>query len=103
MTDESKLDVAVGRAARAQDLIDNELLAESFKTLEDAYIAAWRQSPIEDTAAREKLFLAVNVIGKVRDNLIAVLSNGKLAMAEIQQIAEAAERRKKFGFNKENA
>jgi hypothetical protein len=34
----------------------------------------------------------------VRDHLVAVLTNGKLAAAELKQIAETAERKKRFGI-----
>jgi hypothetical protein len=98
MTDENKLDHAVAKAARAQDLLDNELLAEAFRGLEDSYTAAWRATVIDDVAAREKLFLAINIVGKLRDHLTAIVNNGKLAQAELRELAQAAERRKRFGI-----
>ena len=49
-------------------------------------------------AGREKLFLAINIVGKVRDHLTSVIANGKLAQAELKELAEAAERRKRFGI-----
>jgi hypothetical protein len=98
MTDESKLEQAVAKAARAQDLLDNELLSEAFEGLEDGYTAAWRATLIEDVAAREKLFLAINILGKVRDHLSAIVANGKLAQVELKELAETAERRKRFGI-----
>jgi len=98
MSDESKLDQAAAKAVRAQQLLDNELLAEAFKGLEDNYTAAWRATTIDDAGAREKLFLAINIVGKVRDHLTAVVTNGKLAQAELKALAEVAERRKRFGM-----
>jgi hypothetical protein len=98
VNDESKLDIATGRAARAADLINNELLRESFTSLSDSYTNAWKETKIEDVASREKLFLAVNIVGKVQEHLIKVLNDGKLAAAQIREIAEAAERRKRFGI-----
>jgi hypothetical protein len=47
---------------------------------------------------REKLFLAVNVIGKVRDHLSGIVSNGSVAEAEIKDLRETAERKKRFGI-----
>jgi hypothetical protein len=96
--DEIKLSEAATKAIRAQDLLDNELLTEAFKSLEDNYTAAWRASTIDDIGAREKLFLAINVVGKVRDHLAAVLANGKLAQAELKELVQTAERRKRFGI-----
>ena len=60
---ESKLDQAAAKAVRAQNLLDNELLAETFQELEDSYTAAWRATTIDDVGAREKLFLAINIVG----------------------------------------
>jgi hypothetical protein len=98
MADESKLDRAVARAVRAQDLLGNELLSEAFGELENAYTAAWRSTTIDDVAGREKLFLAINIVGKVRDHLAAIVTNGKLAQAELKELAQVAERRKRFGI-----
>lgn len=98
MSDESGLDQAVTKAARAQELLDNELLTESFRTLEENYASAWRATTIDDVARREKLFLAINIVGKVRDHLNAVVANGKLAQAELKELAQVAERRRRFGI-----
>jgi hypothetical protein len=96
--DEIKLGEVAAEAMRAQDLLDNELLSEAFKGLEESYTAAWRATTIDDLAGREKLFLAINVVGKVRAHLAAIVANGKLAQAELQELAQAAERRKRFGI-----
>jgi hypothetical protein len=96
--DEAKLNKDLARATRAQSLLSNELLSEAFKGLEDAYTATWRATTIDDVSAREKLFLAINIVGKVRDHLNAIVSNGKIAQAELKQLAETAERKKRFGI-----
>ncbi len=98
MSDEARLDQAVSKAVHAQELLDNELLAEAFRGLEDNYTAAWRATTIDDVAAREKLFLAINIVGKVRDHLGAIVANGKLAQVELKELAQVAERRKRFGI-----
>lgn len=98
MTDEGQLNVAAARALQAQELLDNELLVEAFKTLEDNYASAWRTTAIDDVQGREKLFLAINLVGKVRDHLNAAVANGRLAQAELAELARSAERRKRFGI-----
>lgn len=97
MTDEIALTKAAERAARAQRLLDDDILKEAFKALEDGYIAAWRATTIDDISGREKLFLAINVIGKVRDHVTSVVNNGKLAQAELKTLRETAERKRRFG------
>lgn len=95
---EDALTKAAAKATRAQKLLEDDLLAEAFAALETAYIAAWRATKIEDVSAREKLFLAINVVGKVRDHLNTVVADGKLAATELKQLAETAERKKRFGI-----
>lgn len=98
MTDEFALNRAAAKAARAQALLDDELLKEAFDGLEQAYTGAWRATTIEDVSGREKLFLAINIVGKVRDHLNAIVSNGKLAAKELKDLADTAERKRRFGI-----
>lgn len=98
MSDEIALQKAVNRAQAARSLLESDLLNEAFKGLEDAYTAAWRGTTIDDVSGREKLFLAINVIGKVRDHLTSAVSNGSIAEAEIRALRETAERKKRFGI-----
>jgi hypothetical protein len=85
MTDD-KLEVAIGRGARAKELIDSEVLKDIFARIEDDYIAGWRATSARDTDARERLWLAVQVIGLVKDHL----DDGKLAQAELDRLAGLA-------------
>lgn len=98
MSNENKLIRDNGRGIRARVLLEDEMLVEAFKMLEEAYTLGWRNTSVGDTAAREKLFLAVNIVGKVRDHLTAAVTNGKLAQAELNEIAATAERKKRFGI-----
>jgi hypothetical protein len=101
-TDERQLQNDVTRAEQARALLDNLLLSDTFAALERSYLDAWRTTHVDDTAAREKLFLAVNVVGKVRDHLSKIISDGALAQRELKVLAEeivrAAERKKRFGI-----
>ena len=83
---EDKLQAAVSRAARAQALLENELLRDAFEKLEDDYVAAWKTWPAADRDGRERLWQAVNVLGKVRDHLARVLADGKLAQRELTDL-----------------
>jgi hypothetical protein len=98
MADESVLQQAAAKAARAQALLDDELLSEAFSALEASYASAWRGTVIDDVAGREKLFLAINIVGKVRDHLSSVIANGTLAKAELKELAQTAERKRRFGI-----
>jgi predicted metal-dependent hydrolase len=95
MNHELRLNADIARRARAQALLENELLQEAFARLEDRYLAEWRVTQFRDTDARERLWQAVNVLGKVKDHLGKIVSDGKLAQREIDQLAQ---RRKRFGI-----
>ena len=41
----------------------------------------------EETDKRERLWQAVHIVGKVRDNLKLILNGGRLAQAEIDNVA----------------
>jgi hypothetical protein len=87
---DDKLETAVARGARAKELLESELMKEIFTQLEADYIAGWRNSGARDTDARERLWLAVQIIGLVKDHLIIVANNGKLAQAEVDRLAKLA-------------
>jgi len=63
MTDD-KLEAAIARGARAKELLGSELLKEVFAQIESDYIAGWRHTSARDTDARERLWLAVQVLGQ---------------------------------------
>lgn len=84
---DAKLREDVSRAARAKDLVESEMLNEAFAELEKAYIEFWRATKVEDEKGREKLFLAVNMVGKVKQHLQMVLSNGVLARRELEEMS----------------
>jgi hypothetical protein len=95
---DDELHNAASRGSHAQSLLNDELLEECFKKLEEAYIATWRTTSFEDVQGREKLFVAINVIGKVKEHLGGVAANGELAKAEIEELVRVAERKKRFGI-----
>ena len=98
MIDELKANNEMSRGARARALLDNELLDEAFAALEAAYVERWRATHIDDERGREKLFIAVNVVGKVRAHLATITANGHIAAKQLDDLARDTERRKRFGI-----
>jgi hypothetical protein len=96
MSDELKLNAERERGARAEALLRNELLQEAFAVLEKRYVDEWRVTQFRDTDARERLWQAVNIVGKVRDHLATAVNNGKLAQRQLDDIANG--RPKRFGI-----
>jgi hypothetical protein len=92
MSDDDKLHTATVRAARAQALLNDELLTEAFDTITRSYLDAWSTTEIKDQDKRERLWHAVQVAGKVKRHLRQVIDGGKLAQREIDDLVG----RKKF-------
>lgn len=95
MTDNLHKDVA--RAREAELLLDNALLKESFAKLRTDYLAAWEGSNVRDTDARERLWQALQIVGLVQSHLKQVMSDGRLARAELGRLATIGEKNKRFG------
>jgi hypothetical protein len=98
MIDEIKANQDMSRGARAKSLLDNELLNEAFNALEAAYVERWRQTHIDDERGREKLFIAVNVVGKVKAHLSTIVANGSVAAKQLDDLAREAARKKLLGI-----
>jgi hypothetical protein len=84
MNDEDKTERAINRGAQAEALLRNELLQEAFAALDASYVQAWRTAPVRDAEMREKLWQAVNIVGKVKDHLSRIVADGKLSQADLK-------------------
>lgn len=87
MVDEIAATQATERAARAQRLLDDELLQEAFKSMDAEFIEKWRVTPVRDTEARERLWQAVNIVSLVRDYLGRAIINGRVAQRDLDELA----------------
>lgn len=95
--DEDKLSKAASKAARAQSLLQNELLAEAYAKIEAELISAWINSPPRDNDGRERAWNAVQANRNHRRYLETVVNNGKMAAAELRLVAETTEHKRLFG------
>jgi hypothetical protein len=84
---EDKLHAATVRRARAEALLNNELLKEIFRDLEADLHKTWSATTLPETAAREKLWTATQVLGDIRNMLYKAIGDGKVAQAQIDQMA----------------
>ncbi len=87
---EVKLLKSADRAFKAQQLLENDTFKDAFAALEASYIEAWRLSPPMAADQREKLHLAINVLGKVKEHIGKIVTNGKLAKHELAMKSKIA-------------
>lgn len=81
MTDHLDRDIARGK--QAEILLKSELLNEAFETLRAEYLKAWESTGARDTDARERLWQAFQIVGKVKTHLHQAVDSGKLAHFEL--------------------
>lgn len=84
------LQTQINKGVRAKIMMDDELVQSALAQLEADYLAAWKATKRSDGELREKLWIAVEVLGKFKEHLISVCNDGKLAMAEIQRMNKRA-------------
>lgn len=97
MTDEEgKLRDEIAAAMEAENALT--LLGSAFATLEAEYVKAWKNTPARDAEARERLWQAVQIVGKVESHLRAVAANRKIAERQLADIARLGERKRLLGI-----
>lgn len=79
--------IDAGKGSQAKELIENPILVEAFATLERKYLEAWRQSKPADQEERERLWLAVGILGEIQRHLRVVVDNGIIAARDIDKLS----------------
>ena len=91
---QDKLQQEVSQANKAKQLFENPLLKESFDKLKKLYAESLFNTGAKETEAREKLWLAYNVVGKVEQNLLEILDTGKLASKQLEEFRKSIKQQK---------
>jgi hypothetical protein len=73
------------RGVHAETLLNDELLKSVFVTLRAEYLRAWETSKYNATDDRERLWQAVQIIGKVESHLKTLIQDGHLARAQLNR------------------
>lgn len=80
---EGKAREKVDRGIKAETLLRNELLQEAFDYLENEFTNAWKNSSVEDTQARERLYMLCQNLSAVKGYIQSAVEDGKLAKAAL--------------------
>jgi hypothetical protein len=87
--DQHELDVKRARATHAQQLLEDPMLKEAFERVESVYMQAWRNSDPFASDTRERSWVAVQLLGDLKNSLIAVVRDGEAATAQLKKLAES--------------
>ena len=67
------------RARQANDLLQNTLLVEAFDTLRQELLQRWENSASDEAAARESIWLGLQLLERVRRHLESIVTTGDMA------------------------
>jgi hypothetical protein len=79
---------------RAREVLENEAFKQVFADYKTELTEQWMKSPARDEEGREKLWLAVSMLGKIEKMLRESLETGKLAKLELDHKKSMADRAK---------
>lgn len=82
-------------ANRAKEVLENEAFQQAFADIEAEFTKQWKDSPARDQEGREKIWIYLSILNKVKTHLETTLETGKLAQLEIEH-RSAMERMKNF-------
>lgn len=80
-----KLEQESRRGEQARRLLEEPLLQEAFAAVDSALREAWAATADEAMAERERLWLMLKLLGRVRSHLVDTLETGKLANAQLAE------------------
>lgn len=83
---EGKARDKISRAAKAEALINNEILQDSFNYLEEQFVEAWKGSGLDDKQARENLYMLCQNLSALKTYIVSVIEDGKLAQAALNEL-----------------
>ena len=76
----------IERASQAQALIEAPLMVEAFATVSEALAKAWRDTTEAQERERERLWLMLKLLSRVKAHLESVIMTGKMADRQLSEI-----------------
>lgn len=82
--DEGKLGEQINAGYRAENEL--RMTADAFVALRGQYVEAWEKTALSDQYGRERLWQAVQILGKVESHLRTAVANGKVSEADLKRL-----------------
>jgi hypothetical protein len=89
-----KLEIAIGKGARAEQLLQSDVFNEAVSGLQGQLMDRWKLATDKDE--RERIWHCVQIAEQVKAAIITVANNGKLARRELEHLTTG--RTKRFGI-----
>lgn len=84
LSEEQQLHKELSRGSEAEAILNNALVKEVLDSLEKEVIAAWENTPMRDTEAREKAWLYYITVRKFRNTFVSFIETGRMASMQLE-------------------
>jgi CTP:phosphocholine cytidylyltransferase-like protein len=81
-----KIEKQIQQGQRAKQLLDDPLLKEAFEYLTEQYKSEIFNTSYNDHDQRQVLWMAYNMLDKIKGHLVSVMETGKLASSELENL-----------------
>ena len=78
------------RGEQARRLLEDPLLQEAFATVDTALRDAWATTADDAVAERERLWLMLKLLGRVRIHMTDVVQTGRLAGSQLTALKRSS-------------
>jgi CTP:phosphocholine cytidylyltransferase-like protein len=82
----SNLDKQIQQGQKAKQLLNDPLLKEAFEYLAEQYKSEIFNTSYNDHDQRQVLWMAYNMLDKIKGHLVSVMETGKLASSELENL-----------------
>lgn len=80
----TRRDIELGEKARS--VVDNEAYKEAFANLRTLYTESLINTAEDESAKREKAYIAIRMLDEVQANLVNMMDKGKLAKQHLDKL-----------------
>ena len=80
----NKIDEQIRKGKQAQVLLEDPLLKTAFEDLLDTYRQEIFNTSFTDDDKRRSLWMAYNMLDKIKGHLITIMESGKLAQKDLE-------------------
>jgi hypothetical protein len=93
-TDQTKLQSEVSRSEKARLGLSNPIFVEAIENLKKLYSQSLLNTGVNEQDAREKLWLAFQIVQKVEQHFIEIMETGKLAKKQLEDFRKSIDGQK---------
>lgn len=92
--DQAKLQSELSRSEKARLGLSNPIFVEAIENLKKLYSQSLLNTGVNEQDAREKLWLAFQIVQKVEQHFIEIMETGKLAQKQLEDFRKSIDGQK---------